>query len=109
MADRIGVISKGEIVLVEDKAVLMRKLGKKQLTLHLQSPLEAIPAELAGYRLDLSPDGTQLVYSFDTQGEQTGIADLLRRLGEHGIDFRDLQTSESSLEDIFVNLVRGRT
>jgi ABC-2 type transport system ATP-binding protein len=108
MADRIGVISKGEIVLVEDKAVLMRKLGKKQLTLHLQSPLDALPAEIDTGALQLSDDGTQLVYTFDTQGEHTGIADLLRQLGDHGIDFKDLQTSESSLEDIFVSLVRGR-
>jgi ABC-2 type transport system ATP-binding protein len=108
MADRIGVISKGEIVLVEDKAVLMRKLGKKQLTLHLQSPLDALPAEFDTGALQLSEDGTQLVYTFDTQGEHTGIADLLRQLGDHGIDFKDLQTSESSLEDIFVSLVRGR-
>ncbi len=109
MADRIGVISKGEIVLVEDKAVLMRKLGKKQLTVHLQNPLEALPPELASGALQLSADGTQLVYTFDTQGERTGIAELLRRLAEHGIGFKDLQTSESSLEDIFVSLVRGRT
>jgi ABC-2 type transport system ATP-binding protein len=108
MADRIGVINKGEIVLVEEKAALMRKLGKKQLALSLQSPLENVPATLAAYPLELSADGMQLVYTFDTQGERTGIADLLRRLGEHGIDFRDLQTTESSLEEIFVNLVRGR-
>ncbi|MCB5176202.1 ABC transporter ATP-binding protein [Microvirga lenta] len=108
MADRIGVINKGEIVLVEDKAVLMRKLGKKELTLHLQNPLAAIPPELSAYPLQLSADGTELVYTFDTQQEETGIAGLLRRLGEHGIDFKDLQTSQSSLEDIFVDLVRGR-
>jgi ABC-2 type transport system ATP-binding protein len=108
MADRIGVISRGEIVLVDDKALLMRKLGKKQLTLHLQTPLAAVPPRLAAYRLELSADGTQLVYTFDVQAEQTGIADLLRDLGGQGIDFRDLHTTESSLEDIFVNLVRGR-
>ncbi|MFC4174606.1 ABC transporter ATP-binding protein [Microvirga sp. GCM10011540] len=108
MADRIGVINKGEIVLVEDKAVLMRKLGKKELTLQLQNPLAAIPPELSAYPLQLSADGTELVYTFDTQQEETGIAGLLRRLGEHGIDFKDLQTSQSSLEDIFVDLVRGR-
>ncbi|HZH50316.1 MAG TPA: ABC transporter ATP-binding protein [Microvirga sp.] len=108
MADRIGVINKGEIVLVEDKHVLMQKLGKKELTLHLQSPLQGLPPDLATYPLRLSPDGTQLVYTFDSQHEQTGIAGLLRRLGEHGIDFKDLQTTESSLEDIFVDLVRGR-
>ncbi|MFC0132322.1 multidrug ABC transporter ATP-binding protein [Massilia eurypsychrophila] len=105
MADRIGVIRKGEIILVEDKSALMEKLGKKQLTLHLQHPLAAIPPALAGMPLALSADGTELVYTFDAQSEQTGIADLLRRLGEHGIDFKDLQSSQSSLEDIFVNLV----
>jgi ABC-2 type transport system ATP-binding protein len=105
MADRIGVIRKGEIILVENKSVLMEKLGKKQLTLHLQHPLAAIPAALSGMALALSADGTELVYTFDAQGEQTGIADLFRQLGEHGIDFKDLQSSQSSLEDIFVNLV----
>jgi len=108
MADRIGVINKGEIVLVEDKARLMQKLGKKELTLHLQSPLGALPPDLAAYPLRLSADGTELVYTFDAQHEQTGIADLLRQLGEHGIDFKDLRTSESSLEDIFVDLVKRR-
>ena len=108
MADRIGVISQGEIILVEDKAVLMQKLGKKQLKLHLQNPLTAIPAELAGHPLELSADGSELTYTFDAQGEKTGIAGLLRRLNEHGIDFKDLQSSESSLEDIFVSLVRAR-
>jgi ABC-2 type transport system ATP-binding protein len=107
MADRIGVISKGEIVLVEDKAVLMRKLGKKQLSLHLQSPLTAIPAGLAGQNLELSADGLELLYTFDAQGEGTGIAGLLKRLGEQGIDFKDLRTQESSLEEIFVSLVHG--
>jgi len=109
MADRIGVISKGEIILVEDKTRLMRQLGKKQLTLQLQSPLAAIPAELAGEPLELSADGNELVYTFDTQSERTGIAGLLRRLAEHGIDFKDLHSSESSLEDIFVSLVSKRT
>ena len=108
MADRIGVISKGEIILVEDKAALMQKLGKKQLKMHLQNPLVAIPAELAGHPLELSADGHELVYTFDAQGEKTGIAGLLRRLSEHGIDFKDLQSSESSLEEIFVNLVKAR-
>jgi ABC-2 type transport system ATP-binding protein len=108
MADRIGVIHKGELVLVEDKDVLMKKLGRKQLTLHLQNPLPAIPSGLAGYPLELSANGEQLVYTFDAQGDRTGIAGLLRRLGEHGIDFKDLNTSESSLEDIFVNLVRSQ-
>jgi ABC-2 type transport system ATP-binding protein len=108
MADRIGVISKGEIILVDDKAALMAKLGKKQLTLQLQAPLAAIPAEFASYPLELSADGSALTYTFDAQGEQTGIAALLRRLSDHGIDFKSLQSSESSLEDIFVNLVRSR-
>jgi ABC-2 type transport system ATP-binding protein len=108
MADRIGVISKGEILLVEDKAVLMQKLGKKQLTLLLQQPLDAVPPALAMYRLELSVDGNHLVYTFDAQDERGGIPELLQRLGEHGIHFKDLQTSESSLEEIFVSLVRGR-
>ena len=107
MADRIGVINKGEIILVEDKAVLMRKLGKKQLTLQLQNPLECIPAALDGVPLELADEGHALVYTFDTQSEQTGIAALLRRLGELGIDFKDLHSSESSLEDIFVSLVHS--
>jgi ABC-2 type transport system ATP-binding protein len=108
MADRIGVINKGELILVEDKAELMNKLGKKQLTLQLQDPLPAIPAALSGYPLELSDDGHQLVYTFDTQSEHTGIDVLLRRLGESGIDFKDLKTSQSSLEDIFVSLVEER-
>ncbi len=106
MADRIGVINKGELILVEDKQTLMRKLGKKQLTLTLQQPMQAIPDGLSGMPLELSDDGLTLVYTFDTQSEETGIASLLRRLGEHGIDFKDLQSSESSLEEIFVSLVR---
>ncbi len=108
MADRIGVIDKGEIILVEDKAALMRKLGKKQLTLHLQSPLASIPGELAGYQLNLSSDGSELIYSYDTQGERTGIAALLSDLGAAGIRFKDLHTDQSSLEEIFVSLVRER-
>ena len=108
MADRIGVINKGELILVEDKAELMNKLGRKQLTLHLQSPLASIPAALSSYPLELSADGNALVYTFDAQGEHTGIDVLLRRLGEAGIDFKDLQTRQSSLEDIFVSLVRER-
>ncbi|KAA0679774.1 ABC transporter ATP-binding protein [Roseomonas genomospecies 6] len=108
MADSIGVISNGRIVLVEDKAALMRKLGKRLLTLQLQNPLESIPPELAGYPLTLSGDGRELVYSFDTQEEHTGIAGLLRKLGDHGIDFTNLHTEESSLEEIFVSLVKER-
>ena len=107
MADRIGVISKGEIILVENKQVLMHKLGKKQLTLHLQRPLAQIPIELAGYPLELVDSGNQLVFTFDSQQEDTGIAEFLKRLGEHGIDFKDLQSSQSSLEEIFVSLVKG--
>ncbi|GMV29950.1 MAG: hypothetical protein AMXMBFR59_20750 [Rhodanobacteraceae bacterium] len=108
MADRIGVISKGELILVDDKTQLMRKLGKKQLTLQLQTPLASLPAGLSDFPLELSADGNELVYTFDTQAAETGIAGLLRRLTDHGIDFKDLHSSESSLEDIFVNLVRTR-
>ena len=108
MADRIGIIHKGEIALIEDKRTLMRKLGRKQLTLHLQTPLQEIPKELASRQLELSPDGQYLIYTFDTQGEATGIASLMRALNGHAIDFKDLHTSESSLEDIFVSLVRSR-
>jgi ABC-2 type transport system ATP-binding protein len=107
MADRIGVINRGEIILVERKADLMRKLGRKQLTLSLQAKLERIPAALAELNLELSNDGFALTYTFDSQAESTGIAGLLRQLGELGIGFKDLHTTESSLEDIFVNLVRS--
>jgi ABC-2 type transport system ATP-binding protein len=105
MADRVGVINHGEIVLVEDKAQLMRKLGRKQLKLHLQSRLEAVPASLAAYRLELSPDGREMVYTYDTASERTGITGLLNDLGEAGIRFNDLNTTQSSLEEIFVSLV----
>jgi ABC-2 type transport system ATP-binding protein len=105
MADRIGVINKGELILVEDKQLLMQKLGKKQLTLHLQNPLASIPVQLSARQLELSSDGHTLCYTFDTQSDATDIAGLLRQLNELGIDFKDLKTSESSLEDIFVNLV----
>ena len=108
MADRIGVINKGELIVVEEKTALMRKLGKKQLTLHLQNPLTSIPAALADLPLELVKDGAELVYTFDTQAAETGIAMLLRQLNEHGLDFKDLHTTESSLEDIFVSLVRSR-
>ena len=108
MADRIGVISKGEIILVEDKAALMSKLGKKQLTLHLQRRLDSVPAGLAGYQLDLSANGNELVYTFDAQRDRTGIAALMKQLSELGIDFKDLKTKESSLEEIFVGLLRAR-
>lgn len=106
MADRIGVINKGEIILVEDKTTLMQKLGKKQLSLQLQHPLTAIPAVLSSYQLELSADGNQLMYTFDSQ-QEADIAGLLRQLNALGIEFKDLQTSQSSLEDIFVNLVGG--
>lgn len=105
MADRIGVISKGELIVVEEKNVLMRKLGKKQLTLTLRQPMTRIPAGLSAWSLELTDNGYALVYSFDTQDEETGIAELLRTLGEQGIEFKDLRSSESSLEDIFVSLV----
>jgi ABC-2 type transport system ATP-binding protein len=108
MADRIGVINRGELVVVEDKALLMRKLGKKQLTLQLQQPLAHIPAELSAYPLELADDGHTLLFTFDAQRHETGIATLLKRLGELNIDFKDLHSSESSLEDIFVDLVRTR-
>jgi ABC-2 type transport system ATP-binding protein len=109
MADRIGVISKGEIILVEDKAVLMEKLGKKQLILQLQNPLPHIPDELAAYRLESSDNGNKLVFTFDAQRERSTIAGLLRKLGELGVEFKDLQTQESSLEEIFVSLVSSRS
>ncbi len=108
MADRIGVINKGEIILVEEKAELMRKLGKKRLTLHLLAKLDAIPEALAPYRLDLSAGGTEVIYTYDTQAERTGITALFKDLANAGIRFKDLHTDQSSLEEIFVNLVRGR-
>jgi ABC-2 type transport system ATP-binding protein len=108
MADRVGVISRGELIVVEETASLMRKLGKKQLTLHLQSPLEAIPAGLASWALALKNGGCELEYTFDAREEHTGIPALLKRLDELGIGFRDLHTEQSSLEEIFVSLVRER-
>ena len=107
MADRIGVISKGKLILVDDKSTLMSKLGKKQLKLHLQSPLKILPPELNEFNLELTNDGFELIYTFDSQSEDTGIASLLRKLNGQGIDFKDLQSSESSLEEIFVSLVRN--
>jgi len=106
MADRIGVINRGEIILVEEKTELMRKLGKKQMTLHLQSPLDAIPAALAHLKLELHAGGLELVYTYDTRGERTGITSLLAALGEADIRFKDLSTTQSSLEEIFVSLVK---
>jgi ABC-2 type transport system ATP-binding protein len=106
MADRVGVINKGELILVEEKTALMKKLGKKQLTLDFPAPLSAVPAGLDGYTLDLAAEGRQLVYTFDANAEHSGIAALLRRLDELGVEFKDLHTEQSSLEDIFVSLVR---
>jgi ABC-2 type transport system ATP-binding protein len=108
MADRIGIINKGEIILVEDKAELVRKLGKKQLVLQLHGKLAAVPPQLATYRLSLSADGSELIYTYDTQAERTGITGLLNDVREAGIRFRDLHTTQSSLEDIFVGLVSER-
>ncbi|MGH8198115.1 MAG: ABC transporter ATP-binding protein [Steroidobacteraceae bacterium] len=105
MADRIGVVNHGELIVVEDKAVLMKKLGKRQLTLTLQEPLAAVPAELADWQLALNADGHELQFTFDAALEQTGVAALLRRLEQLGICYRDLNTRESSLEEIFVSLV----
>jgi ABC-2 type transport system ATP-binding protein len=107
MADRIGVINKGEIILVEDKANLMQKLGKKTLKLHLQGRIDAIPAALAAYNLELSDEGRELTYNYDTKGDRTGITSLLSDLRNAGIRFSDLDTVKSSLEDIFVSLVRA--
>ena len=106
MADRIGVIRNGEIILVKDKAELMRDFGKKQLSLQLQTPLRQIPAEISSYPLELSSDGNELIYTYDTRDERVSIVGLLKRLGDIGIEFKDLRTKESSLEDIFVSLVR---
>jgi ABC-2 type transport system ATP-binding protein len=108
MADRIGVINAGELILVEDKATLMRQLGKKQLTLQLHGTLDSVPAELAEHHLALAAGGNELVYTYDTRGERTGITALLGDLRRAGIRFRDLHTTQSSLEDIFVDLVRQR-
>ena len=108
MADRIGVISRGELIVVEETAALMRKLGKRQLTLQLQEPLAALPPALGDQPLELSADGLTLTYTFDSQAEHTGVSPMLRRLEAAGVDFKDLSTSQSSLEDIFVDLVRSR-
>jgi len=108
MADRIGVINKGEIILVEDKASLMQKLGKKRLKLHLQHKIDTIPADLAVYNLELSDEGCELTYNYDTKGERTGITSLLSDLRGAGIRISDLDTVQSSLEDIFVSLVREK-
>ena len=108
MADRVGVINNGELILVEEKTELMQKLGKKQLTLQLHNALESMPAGLEDFRLELSDDGAELTYTYDTQSKHTGITSLLKELNERGIQFRDLQTQQSSLEEIFVSLVRKK-
>jgi ABC-2 type transport system ATP-binding protein len=105
MADRVGVIARGELILVEDKTALMRKLGRKSLKVHLQTPIAALPAALSDFALTLADEGREIVYDFDAQAEDNGVARLLRRLNEAGVEFKDLQTHESSLEDIFVDLV----
>ena len=107
MADRVGVINKGELILVEEKDELMRKLGKKQMVLELRTPLAALPPALAKYPLTLADDGCKLVYTYDTQSEHTGITDLLDALRGADVRFKDLATTETSLEDIFVSLVRN--
>ncbi len=105
MADRVGVISKGELILVEEKHALIKKLGRKTLTLNLADPLEAVPVELADWKLELAGDGHELIYEFDSQAEATGVPSLLRRMSDIGVGFKDLHTKQSSLEDIFVGLV----
>jgi ABC-2 type transport system ATP-binding protein len=109
MADRVGVIHKGEIILVEEKVELMRKLGKKQLILHLQRKLDQLPPEVVALPLTLSPAGTELIFTYDTQVERTGITSLLSELNHAGISYRDLETQQSSLEDIFVSLVSEKS
>jgi ABC-2 type transport system ATP-binding protein len=106
MADRIGVINKGELILVEEKDALMRKLGRKQLTLQLEAPLAQLPATLAAYALALSADGGELTYTYDAQGDRAGIVSLMQDLGALGVVFKDLHTTQSSLEDIFVGLLK---
>jgi ABC-2 type transport system ATP-binding protein len=106
LADRIGVINHGEVIIVQEKERLMRELGKKELVLHLSEPLDAVPEVLAAFRLELDAAGTELIYHYDTQQERTGITSLLAALGKAGVNFNDLRTSQSSLEEIFVGLVR---
>ena len=107
MADRIGVIDQGKIIVVEDKAALMRKLGKKQLTLSLSAPLLSIPPGFDGYLLSLEDEGKTLTYTFDTNADNAGVSEFMKKLCERGVVFKDLQTKESSLEEIFVTLVRN--
>jgi ABC-2 type transport system ATP-binding protein len=108
MADRVGVIARGELILVEEKAELMRKLGKKQLVLQLSAPLTVIPPELGAHQLELSPDGRELTFTYDTHAGRTGITALLNDMRTANVGFADLNTSQSSLEDIFVDLVRSK-
>ncbi len=108
MADRIGVIRKGEVILVEDKTTLMQKFGRKQLILQLQDRIDALPPGLPPDSIELSGDGQELTYTFDARREDTGVAALLRQLSAAGIEYRDLQTRQSSLEDIFMTLVGAR-
>jgi ABC-2 type transport system ATP-binding protein len=108
MADRVGVINKGQLILAEEKTELMKKLGKKQLTLTLTRPLERIPAALESFQLQLGADGTELAYTFDSSEESTGVPLFLRRVGDLGLAFVDIATKKSSLEDIFVSLVHGQ-
>ena len=108
MADRVGVISKGEIIVVEEKAALMRQFGKKNLVIELTAPLDVVPGELAGYGLELDGEGSRLVYTYDTRAERTGITALLADIAKAGLRFRDIDTNKSSLEDIFVDLVKDR-
>jgi ABC-2 type transport system ATP-binding protein len=108
MADRIGVINRGKLILVEEKDALMEKLGQKQLRLQLQKPMLELPEELKSYPLSLTHNGLELIYHFDTTSDQTGIADLFQRLNEHGIDYKDIQSKQRSLEEIFVSLVTER-
>jgi ABC-2 type transport system ATP-binding protein len=108
MADRVGVINKGELILVEDKAALMKKLGRKTLTLNLTEPLAALPPELGEWSLKLKADGNEIEYEFDANAERTGVPSLLRRMSDIGLGFKDLNTEQSSLEDIFVGLVTQR-
>ena len=105
MADRVGVISKGELIVVEEKNALMKKLGKKELTLNLAEPLDEVPSALAEWNLTLQADGHELLYVFDANAERTGVPSLLRAMSDSGIAFKDLNTKQSSLEEIFVNLV----
>ena len=109
MADRVGVISKGEIILVEDKDVLMQKLGKKQMTIILDEPITELPGSLAAYNLEVASDGQEVIYTYDTHAEYTGITSLLAELNRNGITFHDLHTTQSSLEDIFVGLVSNNS